>query len=199
MANTRGVSGVVLRSCYREPVSESIHLFRVDRKHAKAILDEGFNESTPSDFNGDSHLDWLAVRSLLKSFHQGKQPLATVGDVVLLDRSSLAIEQYNAVSLRSTINSNKITEALIQNSLLCFVRDALVIPVPALIGPADGATPHWTFLHHGSTVKAQVPPNGDWFHCVAEALLTASYVKTELLDGAASFKSVQVLRAMKTD
>jgi hypothetical protein len=81
-----------------------------------------------------------------------------VSDVVLLDRSSLAIEQYNAVILSSPVNPDKITEFLIQiMATLSSDRDALVIPVPALILPAVGATPHWTFLHHGSTVKAQVP------------------------------------------
>ena len=37
------------------------------------------------------------------------------------------------MSLRSPINPNKIMKALIQDSLLCLIRDALVIPVPALI------------------------------------------------------------------
>ncbi len=103
----QSVPGVVLRSCYREPVTKSIHLFRVDREQAKAILNEGFDESTPSDFNGNSQLNWRSSVRCLSLSTSVNSPLTAVGHVVLLDGSSLAIEQYNGMTLRSPINTNK--------------------------------------------------------------------------------------------
>jgi hypothetical protein len=42
-------------------------------------------------------------RSLFDSFDQRGQPLTTAGDVVLLDRSSLAIEQYTTSRLKISV------------------------------------------------------------------------------------------------
>jgi hypothetical protein len=54
----------------------------------------------------------------------------------------LAIEQYNAMIFRSPVNPDKITESLIQLSSPLFeIRDALVIPVPALIRYAVALLP----------------------------------------------------------
>jgi hypothetical protein len=63
-------------------------------------------------------LPLVAARLLLEFLHENEKPLTTMGGVVFLDGSSLAIEQYNAMGLCSPINPDKIPETSIQDSLL---------------------------------------------------------------------------------
>src|SRR5450755_114882 len=86
----------------------SSRLFRIYRKYRESRFRERFNNGSPGHFNRNCYFRRGTATGLTESIHKVLQSLAAVLRAILLNHFSLAIEQYNAMILRSPINTDEI-------------------------------------------------------------------------------------------
>jgi hypothetical protein len=77
-------------------------------ENTKKPASVSFYNGSPRYFDGDSDFLREAAASLTKSIYQCLKPPPAVRRIVLLNHSSLVIEQHDAMILTSPIEANKI-------------------------------------------------------------------------------------------
>ena len=136
----QSVTTVVLGAGHREAVAEPIELLRVDREDSKAVLQQGIDQHAVRRLDRNRHRTRLALAKLHQPRDQGRNPLATVLEAVLLRP---AIDQRAHLVLPvPPVDSNEDPERQLFHTTSSGPGPK---PLHSYTG-ARGATPYWCSL-----------------------------------------------------